>query len=54
MNIYTTVLVSFPTGGCIDEFDNNRANYQGYEYNVYFLLCHTLKIKHFMNGEAVC
>ena len=29
MNMYTMILVSFPLDRCVDDFVNNRANYQG-------------------------
>ena len=28
VNLYTMVLVSFPSGGCLDEAVENRASYQ--------------------------
>ena len=40
LNLYTMILVPFPSGGCIDEAVDNRENYQGYKY-VYFLWYHT-------------
>ena len=35
-NLYTMVLISFRSGGCVDKVVDNRTNYQGYKY-VYFL-----------------
>lgn len=48
MNFYTTILVSFLTGGFVDEVVDNWADYQWYEYDVYvcFLYYHTLTVKH--------
>ena len=32
LNLFTMLLVSFPSGGCVDEAVYNRTNYQGYKY----------------------
>ena len=32
MNLYTIILVSFPSSECVDEVIDIRANYQGYGY----------------------
>ena len=53
MNLYTAILVSFLSGGCVDEVVDNWADYQWYEYDVYFLQCHTLTVIHDINGEGV-
>ena len=50
----TIILISFTSGGCIDEVVDNGANYQEYECDVYFVHCHLLAVIHFMNGEVVC
>ena len=31
-NLYSIILVSFPSGGCVDEAVHSRTNYQGYKY----------------------
>ena len=36
-NLCLIAFGSFHLGGCVDEVVNNRANYQGYERDVYFL-----------------
>ena len=56
LNFYIIVLVSFPSGGCVDENVGNRTSYQGYdyEYDDYFLQDHKWTVTHFMNGEKVC
>ena len=36
----------------VDEVVDNLANYQEYEYDVYFLQCHIFTVIHFMNGEG--
>ena len=41
-------------GACVDEFIDRQANYQGYRYAAHVLHCHTLAVKHFLNGERVC
>ena len=46
--------VSFPSGRCGHEVFNNQANYQGYEYDVYFLQCYTFTVIHLLNNEEVC
>ena len=48
--LYTTILVSFPLGGCVDEVVVNETNDQRYTY-VHLLYCHLLTVLHFMNGE---
>ena len=48
--LYTTILVSFPLGGCVDEVVDNQTNDQRYTY-AHLLYCHTLTVLHFMNGE---
>ena len=53
LNLFTMLLVSFPSGGCVDEAVYNRTNYQGYKY-VYFFRYHTLTVIGFINGEVVC
>lgn len=40
--------------GGVDEVVNNRANFHGCEYDVYFLQYHALTFMHFSNGERVC
>ena len=50
---YTTILVSFHLGGCVDEVVNSHANYQGYWYDVHFLRCHTFAVIHSVNGEGL-
>ena len=32
LNLHTTIRVSFPSGGCVDEAVKNRTNFQGYKY----------------------
>ena len=46
------ILVSFPSGGCVHEIVDNRANYQGCKY-IYFLQYHILIGRYFINGEEV-
>ena len=43
-NLFTMILVSFPTDGYVDEVVDNQTNYQ----------YHTLTFIHFMNREGVC
>ena len=47
------MLVSFLSGGFVDEAVDNRANDQGYK-NVYFLWYHTFTGISFINGDQVC
>ena len=47
------ILVSFPSGGCVDEAVNIQTNYQGYKY-VCLLYYRTLTVISFMNGHGVC
>lgn len=54
LNLYTIILASFLSGGCIDEVSDNGAIYQEYEYDIYFLQRHTLTVTHVMNGKRVC
>ena len=49
-NLYTMILVSFPSGGCIDEAVKNR---QGYKY-FYFFWYRILTVFSFMNVEGIC
>ena len=51
---YTIVLLSFPSGGFVDEVVNSQGNYQECWYNVYFLWCHTFAVIHSENGEGIC
>ena len=53
MNLYSAILVSFLSGRCVDEIVDNGADYQWYEYDVYFLQCHILAVIHDINGEGV-
>ena len=46
-------LISFPSGGGVDEVVDNRTNYQGYKY-VHFLRDHIFTVINFMNDEGVC
>ena len=45
LNLYNVILVSFPSGGCVDVVVDNQRNYQEYKY-VYFLQYHTLTYHH--------
>ena len=53
LNMHTMILVSFPSGGYVDEPVDNQKIWQGYKY-VYFIRYHTLTVINFMNGEGVC
>ena len=53
MNFYTKILVSFLSGGYVDEVVDNWADYQWYEYDIYFLQCHTLTVIQDINGKGV-
>ena len=54
LNLYTIIIASFLSGGCIDEVSDNGAIYQEYEYDIYFLQRHTLTVTHVMTGKRVC
>ena len=47
------MLISFPSGECVDELFDIRTKYQGYNY-VYSLRYHTSTVINFVNGEGVC
>ena len=53
MSLYNTILVSFLSEGCINEVDNNWANYQWYECDVSFIQCHILTVTLAINDEGV-
>ena len=53
MNLYNTIIVSFLLGGCIDEVDDNWANYQWYECDVYFIQYYILTVTLVINAEGV-
>ena len=55
LNLYTILLVSlsFRWMCWSDQGVNYEANYQGYEYDVYFFQCHTSTVIHSMNVEGV-
>ena len=53
-NLYTIILVSFPSGGWFGEVINNQVNYQGCKYDVCFLHCHTFIVIYFMNHKGFC
>ena len=46
-------LFLYSLGRWVDEGINNEANYQEYEYDVYFLQGYTSTVIHIMNGEGV-
>ena len=48
-NQYTVVLVSFPSGACVEEVVGNQANYNGYKDDVYFLQYNIWAVICFMN-----
>ena len=52
--MYTKTLVSFPSGGCVNDAVDKRTDQQGYQYDVHFLQCHAFTAVHFMNGGGVC
>ena len=52
--MYTITLVSFPSGGCVNDAVDKRTDQQGYQYDVHFLQCHAFTAVHFMNGGGVC
>ena len=52
--MYTITRVSFPSGGCVNDAVDKRADHQGYQYDVHILQCHTFTAVHFMNREGVC
>ena len=37
---YSIILVSLPSGGCVDYVDDNGTNRQGCQYDFDFLQCH--------------
>ena len=37
LDMYIILIVSFPSGGCVDKVGNNRESQQGCKYDVYFL-----------------
>ena len=51
---YSIIMVSFPSGRCLDDVADNRINSQGSQHDVCFLQYHTFTVMQFMNGEGVC
>ena len=47
-------MVSFPSGGCVDDVVDNQINYQGFQFNVYYIECHRCTVRCFIKGERVC
>ena len=45
LGFYTMLTFYFPLGGCVDEFVDNRTNYQRYKLFIW------LTVIHLMNGE---
>ena len=39
-NLYTMIIIYFPSGGCVDEVVDNRTNYQGYKYVLFPSVSH--------------
>ena len=50
---YALILISFLSGGCVDEVVDSQSNRQLYRFDVYFLQCHTFAVIT-LNGEGVC
>ena len=46
--MYTITLVSFPSGGCVNDAVDKRTDHQGYQYDVHFLQCDTFTAVHFI------
>ena len=47
-------MVSFPSGGCVDDVVDNQINYQGFQFDVYYIECHRCTVRCFIKGERVC
>lgn len=52
LNLHTIIMVSFLSGGYVNEVPHYWTNYQGNQ-SVHFLQCLTFTVTHFMSGEGV-
>ena len=50
LDMYIILIVSIPSGGCVDKVGNNRESQQGCKHDDYFLYYHIWTVIYFMNG----
>ena len=53
-NQVTIILVSFPSGGCVEEVVSNQTNYHWCKDDVYFLQYNKWAVIDFINHEGLC